>query len=139
MSILIYAVNGGLTSGKKVFDSAYTLMYADPIRVSHQYFSGGNLCVALNVPSLDFLTFEVTDVVQGPGGQVWVRPATVEEVSARLFIQDGGDAPDAPDADAPIDCSNGCPDHDPSYPSTPTLDHRAHHDEHHGGHRKPPF
>ena len=103
MSILIYAVNGGLTSGKKVFDSAYTLMYADPIRVSHQYFSGGNLCVALNVPSLDFLTFEVTDVVQGPGGQVWVRPATVEEVSARLFIQDGGDAPDAPDADAPIE------------------------------------
>jgi hypothetical protein len=117
MSVTVYSVHGGVVNNnERVFDSEYTLMFADSVRVSHMYFSGGNLCVAVNVPSIDFLTFEVTDVVQGPGGQVWVRPATVEEVSERLFIQDGGDAPEGFEAVDPIDCSNGCPDHDPILP-----------------------
>lgn len=86
---MVYSVHGGMVNNnERVFDSEHMLMFADPVRVSHMYFSGGNLMVAVNVPSIDFLSFDVTDVVQGPGGQVWVRPATVDEVAERLFIQD---------------------------------------------------
>lgn len=99
MSWIIYALHGGVAQSEdeREFPGEYTLMFHDTVRVSHQYARGHDIMVAVNVPSVDFLNFEVTKTVDEKGGQVWVAMASADEVRDRLFIRDhptpGGVAP----------------------------------------------